>query len=292
MRDEEMELILITNDPELASYAEEAGIDDIMVDLEVLGKESRQSGLNTVISNHTFGDIAQLRAVLKKSKLLVRVNPIHEKSGNEIDETIKRGADILMLPMFTMVEEVRSFIEMVGSRALVYLLLETPQALVRIDDILELEGIDGLHIGLNDLHLAMGLDFMFELLSGGIIEYLARKISGRNIKFGFGGISRLGKGLLNSRLILSEHCRLKSRIVILSRDFKCYRGRFKEIKKQMDLKQEINKLRGHLRYLKKLPTKNLRENAVLLKKEIHSLRRGCSKLCVSSDVGLSSLTNC
>ena len=52
----------------------------------------------------------------------------------------------------------------VNKRVKTCLLLETSQALCRLDDILTLEGIDEIHIGLNDLHLSMGLDFMFELL--------------------------------------------------------------------------------------------------------------------------------
>ncbi len=80
-----------------------------------------------------------------------------------------------MLPMFKTVDEVAIFIKLVGDRAQKYLLLETPQALVRVDDILVLDGIDAVHIGLNDLSIAMGFDFLYEPLIGGIIEYLAKK---------------------------------------------------------------------------------------------------------------------
>ena len=37
-----MEFISITNDPELAKYFEYCGINDIMVDLEIIGKKERQ----------------------------------------------------------------------------------------------------------------------------------------------------------------------------------------------------------------------------------------------------------
>ena len=268
-----MELILITKDQRLAKYAEDVGIDIIMIDLEILGKKSRQGHLNTVISDHRIEDISKIKEVLRKPQLLVRINPIHEQSQYEIEEVINRGADIVMLPMFRTVDEVKFCIDTVDGRALIYLLLETPQALVKIDDILELDGIDGIYVGLNDLHLAMGLDFMFELLSGGIVEYLANKITIKNVKFGFGGISRLGKGLLDSRLILSEHYRLNSKMVILSRDFKCYTEDYEEIIKKINLKEEIAKIRNYISCLGQISEDELERNRILLKRKVKEIVR-------------------
>ena len=170
-----MDKIIITNDIKLAEYSQKCGIERIMVDLEILGKQERQGHLNTVISSHSFQDIKNIREVLTTSKLLVRVNPINENSIEEIDKVISLGADILMLPMFATADEVSKFIKYINNRVTTCLLLETPQAMTRIDDILDISGIDEIHIGLNDLHLAMGLTFMFELLSGGIVEYLSKK---------------------------------------------------------------------------------------------------------------------
>lgn len=255
-----IEFIYITNNPELAEYAQDAGVDRIMVDLEYIGKKERQGHLDTVISGHTLQDVSRVREVLHKSKLEVRVNPIYPGSEREINEVISHGADIVMLPMFKTRQEVEEFISMVNGRAAVSLLLETPQALVRVDDILRVEGVDEVHIGLNDLHLLMGLDFLFELLSGGIVEYLATKIKKRGIRFGFGGISRLGKGILDSRLILSEHVRLGSQVVILSRDFHGRARSLDELKKLMNLEEEIKKIRSYIFYLSGLSEKELLRN--------------------------------
>ncbi len=41
----------------VAQYFESCGIDDIMVDLEIIGKKERQKNLNTVISAHNLEDI-------------------------------------------------------------------------------------------------------------------------------------------------------------------------------------------------------------------------------------------
>lgn len=256
-----MEFIYITNDPELAQYAQDSGVDRIMIDLEYLRKRERQKHLDTVISNHSLQDINRVRNVSHNSKLQVRVNSIHSESEREINEVLSRGADIIMLPMFKTRQEVERFISIINGRVATSLLLETSQALVRIDDILRVDGIDEVYIGLNDLHLSMGLDFMFELLSGGIVEYLVTKIKKKGIRFGFGGISRLGRGVVDSRLVLSEHVRLGSQIVILSRDFHGRARSLDELKILINLEDEIKKIRSYISYLSGLSEKELLRNS-------------------------------
>lgn len=259
-----MEFISITNNEKLAQYFESCGIDDIMVDLEIIGKKERQKSLNTVISAHSFEDIDRVKTSLTTSKCLVRINPIHNGTKKEIEEVISRKADILMLPMFKTVEEVKIFVKLVGDRALKYLLLETPQAMVRVDDIICVDGIDAVHIGLNDLSIGLGLDFLYEPLIDGIIEYLAKKINEKKIKFGFGGVSRLEKG----QLILSEHYRFQSSMVIINRDFRKYKDTYEEIIKEIDMKEEIKKIRNYLKNLEDLSEYELEQNRLKLKEEI------------------------
>lgn len=266
-----MKTILITNDTKVAKFAEESGVDRIMVDLEILGKKDRQGHLNTVISKHKLKDIIEIKKVINKAKLLVRINPINRNSKQEIEKVINNGAEIIMLPMFKNKKEVETFVNLVKNRAKKTLLLETPQALVRIDDILEVEGIDEIHIGINDLHLGMNLKFMFELLSGGIIEYLSKKIKSKGIVFGFGGIARLGHGLLDSSLILSEHFRLGSEVVILSRDFKVGLENYEELIQKVDLKSEIDKILLFLKSLESESEESLKYNKLLLKKSVNKI---------------------
>lgn len=266
-----MEYILITNNPDIAKYAEDCGVHRIMVDLEIIGKLERQGHLNTVISYHTLEDIENIRKVINYSKLMVRINPWHENSKNEINDVINAGADILMLPMFKYPYEVENFINSINHKIQNTLLLETSQALVRIDDILDIPGINEIHIGLNDLHLAMGLDFMFELLSGGIIDYLAAKFKNKNIKFGFGGIARLGYGKIDASIILSEHIRLGSEIVILSRDFTQGAKTYQEFISKIDLKNEIEKINNYINNLKKYNSEILLKNKEVLKAKIKEI---------------------
>ncbi|MGY0400088.1 MAG: aldolase/citrate lyase family protein [Ostreibacterium sp.] len=215
-----MKYMIIENNLNLIRLYDEIGVDRIFLDLEIIGKKERQGHLDTVISSHhSIADISAIKPILRQSELLVRINPIHDGSIFEIEESIANGADILMLPMFKTVAEVETFIQQIDGRVRTCLLLETSEAMCRIDDILLIKGIDEIHIGLNDLHLAMNLDFMFELLTGGVVEYLVNKIKLAGIAYGFGGVATCKGGLVRGELILSEHVRLGSSMVILSRSF-------------------------------------------------------------------------
>lgn len=220
-----LKLMYITNRPDVALIAENAGVDRIFVDMEYIGKAARQGGMDSVQNHHTVEDVRKLHSVLTKAQLLVRVNPIHEasetfgSSEEEIDQVIEAGADIVMLPFFKTVEEVKRFLSAVNGRTQTMLLLETPEAVTCLDEILEIPKIDEIHIGINDLSLGYKKRFMFELLADGTVERLCQKIKWAGIPYGFGGIAAIGTGTLPAQAILKEHYRLGSSMVILSRSF-------------------------------------------------------------------------
>ena len=60
---------------------------------------------------------------------------------------------------------------------------------------------------------------MFELLADGTVENLCKIIKDNGIKYGFGGIARVGYGTLPAEYIMTEHYRLGSTAAILSRGF-------------------------------------------------------------------------
>lgn len=214
-----LKLMFITNRPEIAQIAETSGVDRIFVDMEYIGKTERQGGMDTVQSHHTPDDVKAVRKAVTTAEVLVRVNPIHESSETEINEVIEAGADIIMLPYFKTVSEVRDFIRFINGRVKTMLLFETPESVELIDDILNTEGIDEVFIGLNDLSLGYHKQFMFELLSDGTVERICGKFKDKGLPYGFGGIASLGKGMLPSEKIIKEHYRLGSTCVILSRSF-------------------------------------------------------------------------
>ena len=214
-----LKLMYITNRADVALIAEKYGVDRIWIDLETLGKEERQKGMNTVKSNHSIEDVRIIKPLLSTSKMLVRINPWNKNSVQEINDVISAGADIIMLPMWKSVTEVSKFLATVNRRCKTTLLLETKEAVECLDDVLNLGGMDEIHIGLNDLHLSYGMVFMFELLANGTVEMLCEKIRNKCIPYGFGGIAKLGNGDLPAEKIIMEHYRLGSTRAILSRSF-------------------------------------------------------------------------
>jgi len=214
-----IKLMYITNNEDIALIAENAGVDRIFIDLETIGKQERQGGMDTVQSKHSLFDIPKIKSVLKKSELLVRSNPIHSGTKEEIDTIVENGADVIMLPYFKTVKEVETFLKAVDGRKRTCLLFETPEAVEKADEIIELSGIDEVYIGLNDLSLGYGKKFMFELLEDGTVEKLCLKFKLKGLPYGFGGIAAIGTGTLPAEVILKEHYRLGSSCVILSRSF-------------------------------------------------------------------------
>lgn len=220
LNDGHIKLMYLTADPLAAKTAEAAGVDRIFLDLEILGKFERQGHLDTVVSHSNLDDVKRLREVITKAELLVRCNPVHPGLKPEIDRIVNDGADIIMLPYFKTVEEVKTFLDCVGGRVPTVLLFETAEAVEKVDEILELDGISEVYIGLNDLHLSYKMKFMFELLADGTVERLCRKFREKGVPYGFGGVAKIGEGQLPSEYIIGEHKRLGSTAAILSRTFR------------------------------------------------------------------------
>lgn len=239
-----MKYYLITSNPEVASFAVASGADRIFVDLEYMGKYERQGHLSTVISQHSLEDVVRVRSVVPLGQLLVRINPIYEGSATEIESVIRAGADILMLPMFSSRSEVAIFTQAVAGRVRTCLLVETVAAAQSLRECVRVPGVDEVHIGLNDLHLDLGMRFMFEPLANGLIDELAAILREEGVPFGIGGIARVGEGLLPAELLLAEHVRLGSTAAILSRTFHRNANDVTEMKYQMDFAGELGKLRA------------------------------------------------
>lgn len=244
-----LKLFYITNRPEIAVIADASGVDRIFIDMEYIGKQDRQGGMDTVQNHHTIDDIRHIRSVVTKSEVLVRVNPIHEKtseytsSDEEIRQAIGAGADIIMLPMYRSLEEVERFLSIVNGNAKTMLLCETTEAANIMSEVVAMPEVDEIHIGLNDLHLARKKKFMFELLADGTVESLANIIRPSDKTFGFGGIARIGYGTLPAEKIIAEHYRLGSRMAILSRSF-CNADKITDIAEiQRTFSSEVQKIR-------------------------------------------------
>ena len=252
----------------LAEYAESTGVQRIMIDLERDGKFERQGHLDTLISQHNFDDIQPVKASLKQAELIVRLNPLSANSRQEVESALASGADILMLPMFDNAAQVAEFVQLVGGRAGVMPLVETYAAALDITNVAALPGVTEVFIGLNDLHLDMGLKFMFQTVASGLVEELVNRVKATGKACGFGGIARVGEGMVPGEMVLAEHVRLGSSGVILSRTFHRKSSNLGELESNLNLESEIQKLRNAEQALYELGSAQLDEIHVAFQKNV------------------------
>ena len=239
---------LFTNRAELAAAADTAGIDRIGVDLESIGKQARQGHLNTWISDHQEHDLPALRPAIRHGKLFARCNPVHPGLQDELDRLLAAGVEVIMLPYFQSASEAERFIRLLDGRATPVLLLETAAAATDIQNICQLDGINEIHIGLNDLHLSLGWPSHFHLLVSDLLQHLSDRILNAGMRLGIGGLGRAGDNNLPipADLVCAQLPRLGATASLISRAF--FRGN-----QIVDLKTEIPKLRQQLGDFKRQP---------------------------------------
>jgi hypothetical protein len=218
-------LTAITADPSAAAEADAAGVDRIGIDIERIGKVHRQGHRpDARISGHELDDLSGIAAVVKRGRVFARLNPIHAGSPEEVEQALRLGARSLMLPYFDTSEQAAQFIGLVKGRAEVSLLVETRGAVDSLPEILRLSGIDEVMVGLNDLHMSLGLASHFEVVVSETMARIARQVRDAGIRFGFGGLGRAMDEALpvRSDLVYAQYPRLGARSAWLARVF--YRG--------------------------------------------------------------------
>lgn len=254
----------ITNDPELARYAIEAGVQRLFVDLEIMGKYERQGHKDTLISHHTIDDLRKIRETLPDATILARINPFYEGTETEIEAVLLHKPQMIMLPMYKTAQEVEKVAKIINGRCALIPLLETAEALECVDEVCQIDGVSELYVGLNDLHLALKLDFMFELLANGTVEKISQRAHFFGKKFGFGGVARLNEGLLKAEYILGEHVRLRSNSVILSRTFHRQHGSVEELESNVDFRHELNKIKDYIETVRRWSPERYESNRLNL----------------------------
>ena len=260
-----MKFWIISNSPEFAIYCLGNGVDRIFLDLEKIGKIQRQGHLNTWITDHKKTDIISLKNCLGSEKLIVRLNPWNSKSISEIEFAINNGADFLMLPMIKTYDQISSFSSVVSNQIPIIPLIETAESLDLIPKIIKIKGIKELYIGLNDLSLSFGYKFIFEPLINNLLEKPAKILKTENIPWGFGGIAKIGQGLIPAELIIGEHVRLGSNRLILSRTFHDNSKDLKSMIKNINLGYEIQKLQEVEEKWQNSTLKDLEKNRYMIK---------------------------
>lgn len=215
-------LTLICNEPRLAAAAIAGGVDRVLVDLERLGKQERQKGKGLFLSAHDWRDVETLRNVLPRGALFVRLDPLHDGSGEQVERAIAMQADGLMLPYFHHAETVFLFCQIVASRCTVVPLVETKSAVGELDRLLAAHVVGEFHIGLNDLALDLGFDSLNRLWRHPILDAVANVARQHHAEFGIGGVTdpRTTDLPVDPRFVIAEQKRLGSTRALLGRNFR------------------------------------------------------------------------
>jgi HpcH/HpaI aldolase/citrate lyase family len=214
-------LTLWTDDPELARRADDAGVDRIGVDLERIGKHERQRGLGTWISPHRLEDLESVGVAISHAELFARVNPLHDASPGELEAVLARGARVVMLPMVASAREAREFVRLVRGTATTVLLVESREGIGALPELVAIEGIDEVHIGLNDLALSLGSRNRWIPVAEDVVLGAAAVVHTAGRRFGFGAVGRPGDTDLPVpvELVYAEYARAGATAALLSRSF-------------------------------------------------------------------------
>ena len=215
-------LTLLSRDRALIESADQAGVDRIGIDIERLGKRERQADIpHARISDHELTDLRVVVEATRHAAAFIRLNPWHAGTPAEVDMAIASGATVVMLPYFTGVDDVAAFVDAVGGRATVVLLLETAAAAARLHEIVAVPGVSEIMVGLNDLHRTFGLANHFEMLASDLMVSISRTVRDAGLRFGFGGVGRPADRWLPipAELVISQYPRLGATSAWIARSF-------------------------------------------------------------------------
>ena len=244
-------LSLWTDDAGLARRADAAGVERIGVDLERLGKAERQSGLGTWISPHTLDDAQRVAGALDRAAPFARVDPLNDASSGQVEALIACGVRVLMLPMVMTAAGAAAFVDLVRGRAVVVLLVEHVDALRRLDELVAVDGVDEVHIGLNDLALSLGVRNRWMALAGDLALDAGATVRAAGKRFGLGAVGLAGDTELPvpTDLVYAEYARTGATAALVSRSFLARGG--------LDLGYEIHRVREELAEWRRRPAAEL-----------------------------------
>lgn len=209
------DLFLFSVDPLQVQTAAAAGINGTIVDWEYKGKEARQKEVDTEINQHTLKDLKAVRSATS-NKVICRINRFSSETKTEIEEAIDAGADEILLPMVTNLDEVEAVLSHVANRLGVGILIETLQA-VQLAPRLGSFPLSRVFIGLNDLAIQRGVKNIFIPLIDGTVERIRPYFK---VPFGWGGMTLPGLGEpIACELLVYEMIRLDCQFTFLRRSF-------------------------------------------------------------------------
>ena len=185
-----LDLLLFTRDVSLARSAVSAGVAGIVVDWERAGKEERQGGFDTLVSQDSAEDLERMRRGVD-APVICRLDPLGPRSADQIELAVELGADELLLPMIRTPAEVERGLDLADDRCGVGFMLETLDALACATDLARLP-VSRIYVGLNDLAIERGSQSLFTALADGTVDSVREVFA--QIPFGFAGPGVPGSG--------------------------------------------------------------------------------------------------
>jgi hypothetical protein len=257
-------LTLLHHDPAWIRAAAEAGVERIGLDIERLHKERRQRSVaDARIQQHELSDFLAIETNAPTLSRFARLNPWHPGSAEEIEQALSYGTTSLMLPYFRSVDEPAAFIQQIAGRARVVLLFETFASVVRIHEVLQLEGISEVMVGMNDLHLESQLHNPFEICASPLMDMIAAQVHARGLTFGFGAVAALTDSLpVSPDLLLARMAQLGVTSTWISRSL------LKSLAEPKHLSNEIERIRQRFAYWKNCPVDEREKALRQLRKEV------------------------
>jgi hypothetical protein len=215
-----LDFLLFTTDASLAGRAISAGAAGIVIDWERSGKEERQVGYDTLVSQDSHEDLERMcRSV--NAPVICRLDSLGPWSAEQVELAVASGADEILLPMVRDPAEVERALDLANDRCGVGLMLETIDAFACADELAGLP-VSRVYVGLNDLAIERGSQSLFTALADGTVESVRESFS--SIPFGFAGPgvpdSEATAGFpVPPALLLGELARLRADFTTLRRSF-------------------------------------------------------------------------
>jgi hypothetical protein len=217
MSGEGFELILFATEPGLVAAALAGGIGSFIADWETRGKERRQRGAGTEVNRDTPADLARL-AALGAPRRYCRIDRFGAGTRREVEAAVEAGATCLFLPMVESPQQVETTRRWLDGRAELGILIETETAIRRAAELAAVAP-GPVYVGLNDLAISRGSDWLFTAVADRTVERLRAAFPEH--RFGFGGVTVADGGApLPCRLLLAEMARLGCSFSFLRRSFK------------------------------------------------------------------------
>jgi hypothetical protein len=212
-----LEIFLFCHNSSYGKAAIDGGCSGIVVDWELHGKETRQSGFDTEINHASHETLSQLRECIP-GKLITRINNMPGLRQQEARRAMELGSNEIWLPMVRSIDEINECIEVLGGRIPLGIQVETVQALT-LGKQLEKLSLSRVYIGLNDLHIDRGKhEQLFTPLIDGTLDRFRDTYSGR---LGVAGITDPKRGApIPQHLLLGAMARLKCSFGVARRSFR------------------------------------------------------------------------